>query len=369
MQTGDLNVLGDLCAGGYQMIYNQETAGSTTSINITPIVGQTDREYRLIVYGMNPLAAAQTYLVRPNNNTDATAYGQQNMTGTAAIAAAVRTTGSGIMLHNATVTSANHIFTDMTLKSRSGTIRTALVNSLSELQPGSVNSVNLAGWSWIDTSASITSLMLTGVMGSSNVFLFARKPAGSDSDATGIPTGDLDVQGDFTADVMQKVYENDLTASASSITISGLDGNTDTLYWIIMRVVSENATTEIYYLEPNGDGTLSNYGHQWLYGTNASIGAQRGKTGWYFPVDANGVGTVSLVQSLIYAKVSGGPRMGITGGAMRITGTTIAVTDIFGHTWNNTATNITSIVLYNAGTTGGYGSGSHIELWSLKKST
>ena len=115
MQTGDLNVLGDLCAGGYQMIYNQETAGSTTSINITPIVGQTDKEYRLIVYGMNPLAAAQTYLVRPNNNSDATAYGQQNMTGTAAVGAAVRTTGSGIWLSDVAITSANYMFADMVL--------------------------------------------------------------------------------------------------------------------------------------------------------------------------------------------------------------------------------------------------------------
>jgi hypothetical protein len=316
---------------------------------------------------MNPLAAAQTYLVRPNNNSDATAYGQQNMTGTAAVGAAVRTTGSGIWLSDAAITSANYMFADMTLKSRSGTVRTALVKSANNINQTSINSVNLAGWSWIDTSASVTSLMLTGVMGSSNVMLFARKPAGSDSDATGIPTGDLDVQGDFTADVMQKVYETDLTASANSINITGLNGNTDILYNLIINAISCQVGADYVYARLNNDSAANSIGLEEIYGSNATTSAIQYSTLnslnlAYF----NAINTSSLDSVLIFAK-SGGPRILLGGHNWGISGTTISSVWKTGQVWIDTSANITSIFLYT-GVANNIGSTSHVELWALKKS-
>ena len=365
MQTGDLNVLGDLCAGGYQMIYNQETAGSTTSINITPIVGQTDKEYRLIVSGMNPLAAAQTYLVRPNNNSDATAYGQQNMTGTAAVAAAARTTGSGIWLSDAAITSANYMFADMALKSRSGTVRTALVKSANNINQTSVGSINFAGWSWIDTSASVTSLMLGGVLGSSNVMLFARKPSGSDSDATGIPTGDLDVQGDFTADVMQKVYETTLTASASSVTISGLNGNTDVLYRLSTEFKNDSGLTAYYGTRTNNDSG-TNYGIQYFGALNTTLDTLSSAVYTELYTGYATTGTQSLGELTLYAK-SGHVRTAIIEHTQSVSGTTVTYVYLMGNSWNNTTDNITSLVIFSS-VAGGIGIGTYICLERLVKS-
>ena len=190
MQTGDLNVLGDLCAGGYQLIYDSgQLAASASQVNISGLNGNVDREYMLVCNHISGVNTSQNLLLSPNGHL-AAAYGYQNMSGTDAI------TGAG---RNATLTGLiiganNYInevgFSKTTLKAKSGTVRTAITSLAWGITSTSVTSVSLWGSAWIDTSANITSLQINpdqagGIGSKSHIMLFRRTPSGSDSDATG----------------------------------------------------------------------------------------------------------------------------------------------------------------------------------------
>lgn len=180
-------------------------------------------------------------------------------------------------------------------------------------------------------------------------------------------SGIINNQGYLKGGLLQKIYETTLTSTASSLTISGLDGDTDILYELIIYIVNGQGTagTCRYYLRMNGD-TGSNMGTQSTYGYGASPGSA-GYTGtyWYTTRTAATVGSVGLSRSLIYAK-SGYVRTILTEGLLDVIGTGILMNILFTESWNNTADNITSMVI-TAELTNGLGIGSHIELWALRK--
>lgn len=373
MQTGDLNVLGDLCAGGYQLIYDSgQLAASAASVTIPGLNGNVDREYRLITVYI-PTVADEYLRFNINGDSIITNYGSQNMDGLNATASAVRYTGaggyvSGLIGHS----SANAVvLSDIILKSKSGTVRTFINKSVENIAGTTVGRIDLTGYSYLDSSTNITSIALVpgpaGAIGSkSHIMLFRRTPAGSDTDATGIPTGDLDVQGDFTADVMQKVYENTLTASAASVTISGLSGDTDTLYNLLIRQVG-GADQVWSGFQFNADAG-ANYGVQALSGTDSSVAAYRetASNNGYLTLTASATGEKTQSETLIYGK-SGTIKPNLITSVTGISGTTVPQIRLLGGVWNNSANEITSLKIL-ADTAGILGINTHIELWALKKS-
>lgn len=167
--------------------------------------------------------------------------------------------------------------------------------------------------------------------------------------------------GAFQADCFVKCYETTLTSAQTSITISGLDGDTDVEYRLIVRLVS-GAAGGYFLVRLNNDSTADVYGEQRVLGQSSSVLATRatrnGMPSHYSAVDS---GEVSDIHFKIYAK-SGHIRAAISEVGSKVGTTTVNESLLVGHSWNNTADNITSIVLAGM-VTDTFGIGSYIVLY------
>jgi len=182
-------------------------------------------------------------------------------------------------------------------------------------------------------------------------------PAGSLTDVKTFLQTEHNVDGTHNIGIWKRVYQNTLVGATQSVTISGLDGDTDILYWAIIRVVVGTFIT--IYLRPNNDSG-SNYGYQSLYGRDTNTFALRQTTSSGLVI-GDGVGNDVLFKGLLYAK-SGYERT-LNGESMTgVTGTTINTTYKIDSVWNNTASNITSLVVA-ASVANGLEGGTFIELW------
>jgi hypothetical protein len=147
----------------------------------------------------------------------------------------------------------------------------------------------------------------------------------------------------------------------TSLTISDLDGNTDEEYRLIIRVVNGYTGNITVNLRPNND-TGTNYGYQYLYAENADAFAGRStSTSMRLNMSNNDVRYLGMCEVILYAK-SGYVRTLIDTETSNINATTVGVVALWGHVWNNTADNITSLVIYSSGTNG-LGVGTVIELY------
>lgn len=165
------------------------------------------------------------------------------------------------------------------------------------------------------------------------------------------------------ADAWELVYSSgEIAAAATSITISGLDGNTDTQYRLLSRFVNGYAGCT-YGICPNNDTTVGNYGYQYLVGYSTTIAAARAANYGYARIgEGNGsVGDKCLSDTIIYAK-SGYVRTMLTSEISSITGTSVGYVFLWGNEWSNTADNITSLVI-TADQANGLGIGTSIELY------
>ena len=176
--------------------------------------------------------------------------------------------------------------------------------------------------------------------------------------------GKINTQGIISADTWERIYDNILTEAATSLTISGLAGDTDEEYQLQARIVNGYNGSSEYRLRPNND-TGTNYGYQYLIGSNTAATAARGTdTGIYIGgIDALG----NLLQDEIKLQAkSGYIRTAIQENASPISGTTITNVKLLGWSWNNTADEITSLVIVSS-QTNGLGIGTQITLWRRSK--
>lgn len=128
----------------------------------------------------------------------------------------------------------------------------------------------------------------------------------------------------------------------NQVTFSGLSGNTDEVYRLVARTVDSNTTNNIRMRFNNDSAT--NYGYQYLYGNSTSLTANRSSQ-TFIPVAFTNVdGYVSQGNILIYAK-SGYVRTTLNELGIIINGTTVTGVQFRGHAWNNSADEITSIVI------------------------
>lgn len=135
------------------------------------------------------------------------------------------------------------------------------------------------------------------------------------------------------------------TSKLSSLTISGLNGNSDVLYRIRIKAVV-GYTGSIGHWRINND-TGTNYGYQALYAYSTTIAASRatgGTTTWFMRfASVSNAGDIVLHEALLYAK-SGYLRPMICKMTEKISSTTVDSHNFMGSVWNNTSDNITSLV-------------------------
>ena len=151
----------------------------------------------------------------------------------------------------------------------------------------------------------------------------------------------------------------------TSITIPSLTGNTDVLYRLRCRYVS-TAVDSTYGIRINNDSTANIYGDQYVYGNNTTAGAARGtNTKWINGISGGvTVPDVSYSETLIYVK-SGFVRTAISSVTAPVLGTAIANVWLYGQSYNETSTELTSLVVLDTVNTNGLGIGSTVSLERL----
>jgi len=146
-----------------------------------------------------------------------------------------------------------------------------------------------------------------------------------------------------------KLSDIELT-NVTSYTVSGLDGNTDVAYKIVLMGQQVSSSTEVCYISINNDGSTSNY----EYG----IDAYWGYTGSYsWDYDAYDVGGVFLwatfggydpnyVESeTLLSSFTGNRRHCVSRYSLGMSSNYTFV-NLSAGVWNNTSTNITSLVFH-----------------------
>jgi len=158
------------------------------------------------------------------------------------------------------------------------------------------------------------------------------------------------------------VYDQTVSTATTTVSITGLDGDNDKVYYLFAYIVNGAASTCAYYLRCNNDSG-TNYGYQYIAGSGstASAGQVTGGTyAWFGYADQN---DISVKHANIYAK-SGNERVILTVAADRVAGTTVTRAITVPSVWSDTSTNITSLVV-TASAASGIGAGSHILLWKV----
>lgn len=150
----------------------------------------------------------------------------------------------------------------------------------------------------------------------------------------------------------------------TSVTFSGLDGDTDEEYELRCRIVNGYSGSCYNYITFNSDTTAGNYGNQRFRGYSTVVAADRNTsavTNWF-------LGNNSLLGQIVHNIVTIFAKSGyIRTGILEYTNYIGANKEpeevgLLACVWNNSADNITQIVI-NASQTGGIGVGSVIELY------
>ena len=169
-----------------------------------------------------------------------------------------------------------------------------------------------------------------------------------------------------TSDVLGGYFDKGLVfggASTSEVVISGLDGDNDGLYMLSYIGVDNGSGVGQHMLRLNGDSS-ANYGYQQLVGVNTVVQAGRSTIQDKFEIGyTNASYPTTFSQTLLYS-ASGNERPCITTSAKLMGGTTASYMNLFGQSWNNTSSNITSMTV--AAQSNSFKQGTSISLYRLK---
>ncbi len=156
----------------------------------------------------------------------------------------------------------------------------------------------------------------------------------------------------------RQIYDNTLGANATSVTLSGLDGNTDLDYFISVLWIKNGTATCNFGIQLNGDTGVSNYGWRNTYNgldysdmTYFMMPMGRADTDGYF----------SQGMARIFAK-TGKDRTMLGQFSREVGGSNITGLYLNNACWWNTASNITSIKFLSEVATG-LKSGTYIGVW------
>jgi hypothetical protein len=308
---------------------------------------------------------AQTLLTF--NADGGSSYGTQDLTGKDTIIGAQRTATTSINLTDAASANGSVGFGEYIIKAKSGKQRTIVSRRTSPIATTVVGSIGLMGGTWTNTADNLTSMTLTNANldTGTHILLFKRTPIGSVA-TSGMRTGDITIAGTLSAGCMQKIYSTTLLASASSVSVTGLSGNTDIIYEVRGRIVSAQANCN-YGIRPNNLSDAGTYGKQTISGFSGTASAIRvtGSSVLVTETGDNDAGNIVQFNSLVYATNSAA-RVMIVESCEKMSGTTCTQVNLIGGVHNDTSSNYTSVSVTSS-VSGGLDSGSYVELWSLRK--
>jgi hypothetical protein len=159
---------------------------------------------------------------------------------------------------------------------------------------------------------------------------------------------------------MNMIAEVTLTATASSIEFTGLNGETDVIYEINFDLYGY--ATQSAYLFLNSDSTTNQYGYQQLYAISTTVGSVRSTSIGGIWVGRTGINTTTALYSksnLIFF-ANNISKLILSKNSDSIGWTNVFSVIYFGYVWNNSAT-LTSMKFI-----GYFNPGTHIEIWGKR---
>lgn len=171
------------------------------------------------------------------------------------------------------------------------------------------------------------------------------------------------------ATVWQRIYSTTIATHVTTHSITGLSGDVDLQYLILIRGVQDVTGSPVLYVRPNGDTTASAYGSQFASATGVSLAAANAGTtdpGLLLLHIGTAIGRQGHAQAILFAK-SGFMRSMTSVYVSNMQATTFAAASLVtaGSGWFNTGTNITSLDIFST-VTNGIGVGTDIEVWALR---
>ena len=149
----------------------------------------------------------------------------------------------------------------------------------------------------------------------------------------------------WTANFTPPTTPNDYV-TATSISIFGLEGDTDEVYMLDCLFITTVNNSNMSYRFNGDSGT--NYGYQELRGLASVIAAGRGTISTGYICGGLVAGEIGNGNILIHAK-SGYVRTAIENDSRNVDGTTVGQVSARGRSWNNTTDEITSITIFTTG--------------------
>jgi hypothetical protein len=168
-----------------------------------------------------------------------------------------------------------------------------------------------------------------------------------------------------TSDAFGGYFDKGFTfggVGTTELVLNGLDGDNDGFYFV-SAVTTTSTGNNAMRIRLNGD-SASNYGFQRVSATGTTVSASRStSTGLLNCVNVTSAGNYSYATCLIYPR-TGDDRIAISTNMTEVNGTSINEVNLLGLSWNNTASNITSMTFYGGG--GTLSQGTSISVYRLK---
>jgi hypothetical protein len=178
-------------------------------------------------------------------------------------------------------------------------------------------------------------------------------------------TGNYSVPAGSGGGGLTLVEAKTITSNSTTVTFSGLDGDTDGIYLLLGRIVNASGASPFYSWRPNNVTTNQLGQLSQFYNGNTNFVQQTSTLSF---ANINSGNTISFEMKIFAKSNPNGQAVvrqytGTTSGAI-IAGTpgTNPVSGTVGGQWNDTSTNITSIVIVSD-QTNGIGNGSTIALY------
>lgn len=161
IETGELNVKGNINCGVMQKIYENTLSSAAQSINITGLNGDIDTIYELNirdVIGANGTAP----LISPNGDTNGSNYGGQRIRWQNTTISATRQVGNGgfYLIGYGSGSTGNLWICKGLIFAKSGYLRTGIFESYCDINGTTIDNGFFRGEVWTNTADNITSLLI-----------------------------------------------------------------------------------------------------------------------------------------------------------------------------------------------------------------
>lgn len=358
MQFGNLS---GFVNGTEKIVFDYEVTGSPVASIATGSIlnGDEDGEYLIIVRCVDN-ASNYGCFARINNDSGAN-YGMRTTNGNSTTITDRVYTGDTRLLFNDGTTAAGVNFGMVKLFAKSGAVRLSTSLFGSRITGTTVNFVDFGGAVWNNTGTNITSMTFLPVVGNINVGTRITILK-TNNFTNGTPTGIITTP--YIKNSWLRVGSNVVGSAVSSVTFSGLDGNTDVMYLLTWKYQGGGASGA-GNITFNTD-TSTNYGKQVIYATSGTVASARTTATTRISTSTSAGSPLHYSgYLLIYAK-SGFERTVIGQFADGTSGTTIGYLTVAAQVWNNTGSNITQIVVTDPNAGSQILTGSQFNLYALR---